>query len=82
MMKVGVLFVDGNHRIIYINNACRDIWKPPREENLTDCARQRHDRAHGAPAQEDAAYRKHIEEMLAGEEVSGALRFPWRMAAS
>ena len=34
VMKIGVLFVDSSHRLVYINNACRDIWKLPRDENL------------------------------------------------
>lgn len=72
VMNIGVLFVDGSHRVIYINNACRDIWKLPRDENLTGLRdsgmidRTAHLRT------EDAAYRRHIEEVLAGEDVSGA----------
>lgn len=72
VMKIGVLFVDGSHRVVYINNACRDIWMLQRDENLTGLRdggmidRTAHMR------KEDAAYRRHIEEVLAGEEVSGA----------
>ncbi len=72
VMKIGVLFVDGSHRVVYINNACRDIWNLPRDENLTGLRdgalidRTAHMR------KEDAAYRRHVEEMLAGDEVGGA----------
>ncbi|MBX3677143.1 MAG: diguanylate cyclase [Rhodocyclaceae bacterium] len=76
VMKIGVLFVDGNHRIIYINNACRDIWKLPREENLTGLRDSGMIERTAHLRKDDAAYRKHIEEMLAGEEVSGAFEIP------
>ena len=76
VMKIGVLFVNGNHRIIYINNACRDIWKLPRDENLTGLRDSGMIERTAHLRKEDAAYRKHIEEMLAGEEVSGAFEIP------
>ena len=76
VMKIGVLFVDGNHRIIYINNACRDIWKLPHEENLTGLRDSGMIERTAHLRKDDAAYRKHIEEMLAGEEVSGAFEIP------
>ncbi|MBS3916732.1 MAG: diguanylate cyclase [Sulfuritalea sp.] len=70
VMKIGVLFVDGNHRIIYINNACRDIWKLPRDENLAGLRDSSMIDRTSSLRKEDAAYRKHIQEMLAGAEVS------------
>lgn len=70
VMRIGVLFVDGNHRVVYINSAFRDICRLPRDENLTglrDTAmieRTAHLRS------DDAAYRQHVELVLAsGPEV-------------
>ncbi len=71
VMKIGVLFVDGSHRVIYINNACRDIWMLPREENLTGLRDSSMIDRTAHMRKEDAAYRRHIEEVQAGEEVSG-----------
>jgi diguanylate cyclase (GGDEF)-like protein/PAS domain S-box-containing protein len=70
VMKVGVLFADSGHRIIYINRACRRIWGIDEEENLTGVrdtvlidrtAPQRSD---------DPAYRRHVEAALAVAGVS------------
>ncbi len=72
VMKVGVLFVDGNHRVIYINNACRDIWKLPRDENLTGLRDSGMIERTAHLREDDAAYRKHIEAMLAGADISDA----------
>ncbi len=71
VMKIGVLFVDGSHRVVYINNACRDIWMLPREENLTGLRDSSMIDRTAHMRKEDAAYRRHIEEVQAGEEVSG-----------
>lgn len=71
VMKIGVLFVDGSHRVVYINNACRDIWMLPREENLTGLRDSSMIDRTAHLRKEDAAYRRHIEEVQAGEEVSG-----------
>ena len=71
VMKIGVLFVDGSHRVIYINNACRDIWMLPREENLTGLRDSSMIDRTAHMRKEDAAYRRHIEAVQAGEEVSG-----------
>jgi len=72
VMKVGVLFVDGNHRIIYINNAFRDIWKLPRDENLTGLRDSSMIERTAHLREDDAAYRKHIEAMLAGADIREA----------
>ncbi|MBI4988445.1 MAG: diguanylate cyclase [Rhodocyclales bacterium] len=72
VMKIGVLFVDGSHRVIYINSACRDIWKLPRDENLTGLRDSGMIDRTAHLRKEDAAYRRHVEEVLAGEEISGA----------
>lgn len=76
VMKVGVLFVDGNHRIIYINNACRDIWKLPREENLTGLRDSGMIDRTAHLRKDDAAYRMHIEEVLGGGEISSPFEIP------
>lgn len=70
VMKVGVLFVDSGHRIIYANKSCRRIWGFPEDENLTG-ARDTVvlDRTAELRA-DDAAYRRHLEEVLAGGGVS------------
>jgi diguanylate cyclase (GGDEF)-like protein/PAS domain S-box-containing protein len=72
VMKIGVLFVDGSHRVVYINNACRDIWRLPRDENLTGLRDSGMIERTGHMRKEDAAYRSHVEHVLAGEEISGA----------
>ncbi len=72
VMKIGVLFVDGSHRAVYINNACRDIWMLPRDENLTGLRDSSMIERTAHLRKDDAAYRRHVEEVLAGEEVSGA----------
>jgi diguanylate cyclase (GGDEF)-like protein/PAS domain S-box-containing protein len=72
VMKIGVLFADGNHRVVYINNACRDIWKLPRDENLAGLRDSGMIDRMARLCKEDVAFRRHIEKVLAGEEVSGA----------
>ncbi len=66
VMKTGVLFVDGNHRIVYINNACRDIWKLPRDENLTGLRDSSMIERTAHLRRDDAAYRRHVEQVQAG----------------
>lgn len=73
VMKIGVLFVDSSHRLVYINNACRDIWKLPRDENLTGLRDNGMIERTAHLRRDDAAYRSHIEQVLAGNgEISGA----------
>ncbi len=73
VMKIGVLFVDSSHRLVYINNACRDIWKLPRDENLTGLRDNGMIERTAHLRRDDAAYRNHIEQVLAGNgEISGA----------
>ena len=70
VMKIGVLFVDGSHRIVYINKACREIWNLPLDENLAGVRDSSMIDRTVALRREDAAYRRHVEEVLAGEQVS------------
>ena len=70
VMRVGVLFVDSGHRIVYINKPCRSMWGIPEEENLTGVRdmmlinRTAHLRV------DDAAYRRHVEAALSERDVS------------
>lgn len=75
VMNVGVLFVDGNHRIVYINKACREIWRLPPDETLTGVRDSSLiDRTAGL-RREDDAYRRHVAEVLAGGDISE----PWEI---
>ncbi len=76
VMRIGVLFVDGNHRAVYINNACRDIWKLPRDENLTGLRDSALIDRTGYLRADDADYRRHLAAVLAGEDVSNAYEIP------
>ncbi len=72
VMRIGVLFLDGNHRAVYINSACRDIWKLPREENLTGLRDSTLIERTAYLRADDTSYRRHLEAVLAGEDVSNA----------
>ena len=72
VMKIGVLFVDGNQRVVYINHACREIWGLPRDENLAGLRYSSMIDRTAPLRQDDVGYRRHLEEVQAGEEVSGA----------
>ena len=79
VMKIGVLFVDGNQRVVYFNDAMRDICQLPRDENLIGLRdsgmldRTAHLRS------DDAGYRQHVEEVLAsGTEISEPYEIPFR----
>lgn len=76
VMRIGVLFVDGNHRLVYINNACRDIWKLPRDENLAGLRDSGMIERTAQLRVDDADYRSHIATVLAGEDVSEAYEIP------
>ena len=69
VMKIGVLFADRNHRIIYVNNALRDIWKLPRDEILAGLRDSGMMERTAHLRRDDADYRRHLRE-VAGKEVS------------
>lgn len=76
VMRIGVLFVDSSHRLVYINDACRDIWLFTREENVSGMRdtsmidKTTHLRS------DDAAYRRHVQEVLAGTSAEDAFEIP------
>ena len=76
VMRIGVLFVDSGHRVVYINNACRDIWRLPRDENLTGLRDGAMIERTAHLRKDDAAYRRHVEATLAGEDVSEVCEIP------
>lgn len=70
VMKTGVLFVDGNQRIVYINRACREIWKLPGDENLIGLRESSVIERTAPLRRDDAGYRRHLEQVLArGAEI-------------
>lgn len=77
-MKIGVLFVDSGHRVVYINKPCRSIWGIAEAEALTGVRETvLVDRTADLRA-DDAGYRRHLEEVLAGGEVSEPFEIPLR----
>ena len=76
VMRIGVLFVDSGHRVVYINNACRDIWRLPRDENLAGLRDGAMIERTAHLRKDDAAYRRHVESTLAGEDVSEVCEIP------
>jgi len=76
VMKIGVLFVDSGHRVVYINNACRDIWGLPRDENLTGLRDGGLIERTASLRKDDTGYRSHVEAVLGGETVSEAYEIP------
>jgi diguanylate cyclase (GGDEF)-like protein/PAS domain S-box-containing protein len=77
VMKIGVLFVDGNRRIVYINNACRDMWGLPRDENLSGVRDSSLIERTARLRRDDAAYRRHVEAVVATlEDVSQTYEIP------
>jgi diguanylate cyclase (GGDEF)-like protein/PAS domain S-box-containing protein len=76
VMRIGVLFVDRGHRLVYINSACRDIWKLPRDENLTGLRDSGMIERTAPLRKNDEDYRRHIEAVLAGGEISEPHEIP------
>ena len=70
VMKVGVLFVDSGHRIVYANKPCRHIWGIPESENMTGMRDTVLLDRTAALRADDAAYRRHVAEALAGSGVT------------
>ncbi|MBA3903599.1 MAG: PAS domain S-box protein [Rhodocyclaceae bacterium] len=70
VMKVGVLFVDSGHRIVYANKPCRHIWGIPESENMTGMRDTVLLDRTAALRADDAAYRSHVAEALAGSGVT------------
>lgn len=77
-MKIGVLFFDGSHRVVYLNNAWREISGVPPGENLIGLRDSILIERTAPLRQDDVAYRRHIEETLAAGAVSAAYEIPLR----
>jgi len=75
VMKVGVLFVDSNRRIVCINTASRRIWGIPEDENMAGVRDSALLERTAVLREDDAAYRRHIEEVVAGVNVSEPFDF-------
>ncbi|MGB0126708.1 MAG: diguanylate cyclase [Rhodocyclaceae bacterium] len=75
VMKVGVLFVNRDRRVLFCNKALYHIWRVPDETDLTG-VREESLMAQQAPMLADeAAYRKHIAEVLKRSETSAPFEF-------
>ncbi len=70
VMKVGVLFVDGSGRIIYVNKACRRVWNIAEDENMGGLRDSALLERTALLRDDDAGYRRHIEEVVAGSGIS------------
>lgn len=64
VMKVGVVFVDSNHRIVYCNRPFREMWGFGPNETLTGTRDSVVVERSAALRSDDAAYRRHLEEVL------------------
>lgn len=76
VMKVGVLFVNRDRRVLFCNKALYRIWRVPDDVDLTGI-REENLLAQQAPLLADeVAYRKHIAEVLEHKETSPPFEFP------
>lgn len=76
VMRIGVLFVDSSHRLVYINNACRDIWLFARDENVNGMRDTSMIDKTAHLRIDDAAYRRHVQEILAGTSMDDTFEMP------
>lgn len=78
VMKVGVVFVDATRRILYCNRPFREMWGFGANETLTGTRDSVVVDRSAALRSDDAAYRRHLEEVLRKGESSAHFEIPLR----
>lgn len=70
VIPLGILLVDSDHRALYVNEICADMWRLGPRENLIGLRAETLADRIGAQRVDEAAYRQYLREMLAGRQDS------------